>query len=223
MWRLWWRGEVCTGFWWGNLRERDHWGDPGADGSIILRRIFSKWEGVVGPGWSWLRIGTGGGHLWVRWGTFGFHKLRGISWLAAETVSFSRMTLFREVSKEVVRVTALAFHIAFSYSAVCLHYLLVNFECTYVIPLVFWTSLWTHLSYIKVATMKVHGIHLFSQRQYSLSFPRYLANYVTVHKIRLLSCCMCFFRFRRTLHNLHYFVHQTVKLVSFYTARRAWN
>ena len=38
-------------------------GDPDADGRIILRCIFRKWEGVVGPGWSWLRIGTGGGHL----------------------------------------------------------------------------------------------------------------------------------------------------------------
>jgi hypothetical protein len=48
-------------FWWGTLREGDHWGDP--DVRIILRWIFRKWEGVVGIGWSWLRIGTGGGHL----------------------------------------------------------------------------------------------------------------------------------------------------------------
>jgi hypothetical protein len=31
--------EVCTGFWWGNLRERDHFEDPGIEGKIILRRI----------------------------------------------------------------------------------------------------------------------------------------------------------------------------------------
>jgi hypothetical protein len=52
-----------TGFWWGNLRERNQWGDPDVDGRIILRWIFRKWEGVMGTGWSWLRIGTGGGHL----------------------------------------------------------------------------------------------------------------------------------------------------------------
>jgi len=63
MWRVWVRGEGCTGFWWGNLRERDQWGDPDADGRIILRWIFRKWEWVVGTGWSWLRIGTGGGHF----------------------------------------------------------------------------------------------------------------------------------------------------------------
>jgi len=57
---------VCTGFWLANLRERDHWGDPDVDERVILRRIFRKWEGVVGTGRSWLRIGTGGGRLWVR-------------------------------------------------------------------------------------------------------------------------------------------------------------
>jgi hypothetical protein len=45
------------------LPIRNHWGDPDVDGRIILRWIFRKWEGVVGTGWSWLRIGTGGGHL----------------------------------------------------------------------------------------------------------------------------------------------------------------
>ena len=29
-------GEACARFWWGNRRERDHWGDPGAEGRIIL-------------------------------------------------------------------------------------------------------------------------------------------------------------------------------------------
>jgi hypothetical protein len=36
------RGEAYTGCWWGNLRERDHLGDVGVDGRIILRWIFRK-------------------------------------------------------------------------------------------------------------------------------------------------------------------------------------
>ena len=54
-------GEAFTGFWWGNLRERDHLGVPGVDGRLILRLIFRKWDVGVGTGSSWLRIGTGGG------------------------------------------------------------------------------------------------------------------------------------------------------------------
>jgi hypothetical protein len=38
------RGEGLTGFWWENLRERDHLEDPGADGRIILRWIFRLWN-----------------------------------------------------------------------------------------------------------------------------------------------------------------------------------
>jgi len=63
MWRIWGRGEGCTGFWWGDLRGKGQWGDPDEDGRIILRWMFRKLERVVGTGWSWLRIGTGGGHL----------------------------------------------------------------------------------------------------------------------------------------------------------------
>jgi hypothetical protein len=38
------RGEVYRGFWWGNLREREHLGDQGVDGRILLRRMFRRWD-----------------------------------------------------------------------------------------------------------------------------------------------------------------------------------
>jgi len=55
--------EAYRVFWWGNPKERDHLGDPGVDGSIMLRWIFRKWDVGVWTESSWLRIGTGGGHL----------------------------------------------------------------------------------------------------------------------------------------------------------------
>jgi len=57
------RGEAYAGFWYRNLREREHLDDPGVDGKIILRWLFRKWDVWVWTGSSWLRIGTGGGHL----------------------------------------------------------------------------------------------------------------------------------------------------------------
>ena len=54
---------MYTGFWWGNLRGRDHWGDPGVDGRIILRWIFRNWDEGEWAGSSWLRTGTGVEHL----------------------------------------------------------------------------------------------------------------------------------------------------------------
>ena len=53
---------MYTGFWWGNLREREHMEDPGIDGRIILRWTFRKSDGA----WNrmiWLRIVKGGGQL----------------------------------------------------------------------------------------------------------------------------------------------------------------
>jgi hypothetical protein len=38
-------------------------GDPGVDGRIILRWIFRKWDVGMWTRSSWLRKGTGGGHL----------------------------------------------------------------------------------------------------------------------------------------------------------------
>jgi len=57
---VWGRGEVHTGIWWGNLRERDHLGDLRIDGMIILKWIFGKWDGVAWTRLPWLRNGTGG-------------------------------------------------------------------------------------------------------------------------------------------------------------------
>jgi hypothetical protein len=68
--RMRWAGHVarmgegrCTGFWCGNRRERDRWGDPGVDGRIILGWIFRKWDVGVRTIWDWLRIGIGDGRL----------------------------------------------------------------------------------------------------------------------------------------------------------------
>ena len=55
-------GEAYTRFWWGNLRERNHLGDPGVDARIILRQL-QEVACAVWTGSSCLRIGTGGGQL----------------------------------------------------------------------------------------------------------------------------------------------------------------
>ena len=57
------KGVAYTGFWWGNLRERYHLGDPGVDEMMILRWVFRKWDVGVWTGLIWLRIGADGGHL----------------------------------------------------------------------------------------------------------------------------------------------------------------
>ena len=90
---------VC---WWFEIRNAD------LEGKKPLGRPRRRWEDNIkmdlrevegGGDWSWLRIRTDGGHLWIRWWTYWFHKVRGISWLAVEPVSFSRRTLLHGVSK----------------------------------------------------------------------------------------------------------------------------
>ena len=50
MWHVWGNGEVYTGFWWGDLRERDHVEEIGVDGRIILNWILKEF-GFGGMEW----------------------------------------------------------------------------------------------------------------------------------------------------------------------------
>jgi len=60
---VWVRRGGCKGSWWGNRRERDHWGDLGVDGWIILGWISRRWDVGIMVGLGWPRIKTGGGRL----------------------------------------------------------------------------------------------------------------------------------------------------------------
>jgi hypothetical protein len=40
-------------YWWGNRRERDHWGDLGVDGWIILGWLSRRWDVGMWTGLDW--------------------------------------------------------------------------------------------------------------------------------------------------------------------------
>jgi len=56
-------GEGVMGSWGGNRRERDHWGDLGVNGCIILEWMSRRWDVCIWTGLDWPRIETGGGRL----------------------------------------------------------------------------------------------------------------------------------------------------------------
>jgi len=52
MLHIWGTGEVYAGFWWRNLKERDHLEYQGVDGRIILKQIHKKRDG----GMDWIDL-----------------------------------------------------------------------------------------------------------------------------------------------------------------------
>ena len=53
--------RVCIGSWWRNSRERDHWGDLGVGGCIILGCISRRWDVGTWTGLGCSRIERVGG------------------------------------------------------------------------------------------------------------------------------------------------------------------
>jgi hypothetical protein len=73
----------------------------------------------------WLRIGTGGGSLWMRWWTFGFHKIRGVSWLAEDLLAFQEAHCCMELVRQAIRDKILGSD--FDYLTAIIHVVSKNF------------------------------------------------------------------------------------------------
>jgi hypothetical protein len=71
-------GDVHTGFWWGDLMEREYLKELGIDRRIILKWIFKKWDGgmeeiaLAQVTDRWLVLVNAVMKLW-------FHRMRDIS------------------------------------------------------------------------------------------------------------------------------------------------
>jgi hypothetical protein len=52
---------VHTGFWWGDVREGGHLGDPVVDGRTILKLIFKKWD----RGMDWIELAQDRDRWWA--------------------------------------------------------------------------------------------------------------------------------------------------------------
>jgi hypothetical protein len=52
--------EMHLGIWWEHQNERDHYEDAEVGGTIILKWILEKQNGLVWTGFIWIMTGTSG-------------------------------------------------------------------------------------------------------------------------------------------------------------------
>jgi hypothetical protein len=101
MYRGWGRREACLGFWWGNLREKDHWGDVRRKCENNIRMDLQEvgcggmdWIGLAQDSDRWREIVNAVMNLRVP-------KNAGNFLNSYIPVSFSRKTLLHGVSRKV--------------------------------------------------------------------------------------------------------------------------
>ena len=86
--------EVHSGFWWGNLRERDHLEDSGIEKRIILKWTFRKrdggmdWIDLAQDGDRWRALVNAVKDIWVSQNTGTFLTSR-------KRVTFPRRIMFQ--------------------------------------------------------------------------------------------------------------------------------
>ena len=87
MWHVMETGEVHTGFWLGDLRERGHLEDLGVEERILLKLIFKKWDGRHGLDWSDLGRGQMASTCECSNETSGSIKGREFQWLTEDLLA----------------------------------------------------------------------------------------------------------------------------------------